>query len=109
MNSNTETSRTDDEQGEFADKNGAECLLRLTGTGPGYPSLDALARALGLTPVSRSDGGRLMPRRTRPRRRCAGCHRVRTMIRSVCWACCTRRRETAIPTATTHRNEWSTS
>lgn len=56
MNNDPETIRTDPDQGEFTDKNGTRCLLRLTGTGPGDSSLDALARALGLAPVNRSDG-----------------------------------------------------
>jgi len=56
VNNDPETSRTDPEQGEFTDKDGTRCLLRLTGTGPGDSPLDAIARALGLAPVSRSDG-----------------------------------------------------
>jgi len=55
VNSNTETSHTDPEQGTYTDKNGAECTLRLTGTGPGDSTLDAIARTLGLAPVNRSD------------------------------------------------------
>lgn len=46
----------------------------------------ARTRADTRQPVGRV---RLMPRRTRPRRRCAGCHRVRRMVMPRCGSCLT--------------------